>query len=111
MVLSHRRVPIVATPRGVVVIVIVPLVAVRWLSTEVEPAREPLGSRSAATTETAPSEAASRPAKATAIHHTKENFWVDAAMHSAAAATTAEHVRWIDQVLAAVVTSTFPTYG
>ena len=108
MVLSHLRLPFVVTFRAIVVIIIVLRVAMRWLSTEVEPARESLSARAAA--EAASPEAASGSTKAAAIHHAEKNFWVNTAMHSTAA-TAAEHVRRVDQVFAAVITSAFPTCG
>ena len=109
-VLPRRcRIFFVVTSRSVVIVVIVVLfIGLLWLSTKMESARESLSTRAAA--KPASSETTGSAEPTTTVHHAEENLWVNTTVHSATA-TTAEHVRWVHQVLATVVTGAFPTHS
>ena len=95
-------------PLVVIVAIVVLFIGLLWLSTKMESARESLSTRAAA--KPASSETTGSAEPTTTVHHAEENLWVNTTVHSATA-TTAEHVRWVHQVLATVVTGAFPTHS
>lgn len=81
------------------------------LSAEVETLREALGALTTTAWEPATSgKAATTTAEtAAAIHHTEEDFRVDAAVHPTVhAAATTKHVGRVNQVITAIESCTFP---